>query len=303
MNKINKILILIAAIFLFFLFIIYLNFISSKKGSIRVGDVSRDYLLHLPKSSEKIPLVVALHGYKDNPRLMEFYTGLSRKADKEKFAVVYPYGTKSTEDKYLSWNGGSCCGNGVVNNVEDIDFINSLTDELIKNNNIDPTRIYLVGFSNGGLLAYKIFSETPDRYKAFAVISGSIGGKVYKNIPEYVIPQPHKPASVLVIHGMKDSRIPYYGGENTNKDGSFKSFNDSKKLWSENNGCSGAKLQEDDLIIRETFLDCKDNVKTEFYSVKDGGHVWFGSVMEFPENFLNETVTTTDIIWKFFSNQ
>jgi len=280
---------------------LYLNFFNSRKYSLDINGFTRDYLLHAPSSSEKMPLVIALHGYKDYPRLMEFYSGLSRKADKEKFIVAYPYGTNNQEDKNLSWNGGVCCGNGVLSNVSDVEFINNLTDELIRTQNVDPKRVYVVGFSNGALLAYRIAAETPDKYKAFAIVSGSIGGKVYKKLPPYVIPDPKKPISVLIMHGMNDKRIPYLGGENANKDGSFKSFKDSGDLWIRSNVCGDGVKAENKLIIHESFSKCKDEVNIDLYTVKDSGHVWFGSLMEFPKNFMGKAVPATDIIWNFFN--
>ncbi len=285
------------------LVMILLNFLGSKKQSIELGGSTREYLLHLSRShdsSENLPLVIALHGYTDNPRLMEFYSGLSRKSDREGFVVVYPYGTKNDTDKNLSWNGGSCCGNGVLSNVEDVQFINSLTDELIEKYKIDPERIYIAGFSNGGLLAHRIASETPERYKAIAVVSGAIGGKVYKKLPPYIIPNPKKPVSMLLMHGMKDSRIPYKGGLNNSKDGEFKSFKESSELWIQNNNCKGSLKTENKVSINESFENCENETRVELYSVKESGHMWFGGIGELFKNLKGESISATSIIWSFF---
>lgn len=301
----SKILILGFLVFLLTLVMIFLNFLGSKKQSIELGDSTREYLLHLPRSynaSDNFPLVIALHGYTDNPRLMEFYSGLSKKADREDFVVVYPYGTKSSSDKNLSWNGGSCCGNGVLSNVEDVKFINSLTDELIKKYKVDAKRIYIAGFSNGGLLAYRIASETPERYKAIAVVSGSIGGKVYNKLPPYIIPNPKKPISVLLMHGMKDSRIPYNGGLNEIKNGDFKSFKDSSDLWIKSNNCKGVLKTENKISINELYENCEDKTRIELYSVKESGHMWFGGIGELVKNLKGESISATDTIWDFFHN-
>ncbi len=249
-----------------------------------------------------MPLVIALHGYKDNPRLMEFYSGLSRNANKEKFIVVYPYGTKNAEDKNLSWNGGVCCGNGVLSNADDVAFINGLTDELIKTRNVDPKRVYIVGFSNGALLAYKIASETPDKYKAVAIVSGSIGGKVYKKLPPYQIPDPKKPMSILIMHGMKDQRIPYLGGENANEDGSFKSFKESADFWIKSNGCKASIKTEDKIVIHESFEKCEEGINTQLYTIKNSRHVWPGGLAEIMKNINRQSFPATDIIWNFFNN-
>ncbi len=302
-KKGTRFLIILLLVPVFILIMHFLNLLGSKKQSIELDGSNREYLLHLPRyydSSKDLPLVIALHGYTDSPRLMEFYSGLSRKAEKENFIVVYPSGTKSASDKNLSWNGGSCCGNGVLSDVKDVEFINKLTDELIIKYKIDPKRIYIAGFSNGGLLAYRIASEAPERYKAIAVVSGSIGGKVYKKLPEYVIPAPTKPISLLLMHGMRDGRISYNGGLNASKDGEFKSFKDSSELWIKNNKCGGNLKTENDTSIHESYENCEDGTRVELYSVKKSGHMWFGGIGELINNLKGESVPATKIIWSFF---
>ncbi len=277
-----------------------MSFLSTKKHSIDFKGENREYLLHIPKSyksGDKFPLVIALHGYKDNPRLMEFYTGLSRKADREKFIVVYPFGTKNNDDKNLSWNGGVCCGNGVTNDVDDVGFINSLTDELVKNYKIDAGKIYLVGFSNGALLTYRIISETPERYRAAAVVSGSIGGKVYKKLPEFRIEDPKSSISLIAIHGLEDGRIPYGGGTNKAGDGSFASFQEATDLWMEANNCSKVKLEENETVKVQKFEKCDKNL--ELYTVKNAGHVWGGGILDYKNVLKRKSFPTTDVILDF----
>jgi polyhydroxybutyrate depolymerase len=99
---------------------------------------------------------------------------------------------------------------------------------------------------------------------------------------------------------MKDSRIPYEGGLNIKKDGSFESFEDSKELWKKINECSNSINSENNLVIHESSPDCKDGVKSEFYSVKNSGHVWPGSVLELVKNIKNQSFPATDVIWNFF---
>ena len=49
------------------------------------------------------------------------FCGLSEKADKEGFIVVYPNGTGRME-RMLTWNAGTCCGCG-PRNVDDVGFV------------------------------------------------------------------------------------------------------------------------------------------------------------------------------------
>jgi polyhydroxybutyrate depolymerase len=206
------------------LIINFFSLLSTKKYSFDFKGVNREYLLHLPfgyKPSNNYPLLVVLHGFGDHPRLIEQYSGFSRKADKEKFIVAYPYGSQNKKTQKFSWNGGSCCGEAFNKKIDDVLFINSLVDKLIKQYNIDSKRVYLTGFSNGALLTYKIAAEAPEKFSAFAIVSGSIGGKIKASDPYYYLRLPKKAVPILIMHGQKDALIPYLGGLNPEKNCNF----------------------------------------------------------------------------------
>lgn len=305
--EVEKLTIVILVILFIFtiLFLNYFSLFSTKKYNFNFNGTSRDYLLHLPsfyKSSNTYPLVVALHGYGDHPRFMEQYTNLSRKADKEKFLVVYPYGTKNNSIKKFSWNGGSCCGEALNKNIDDVLFINNLVEDLEKKYKIDPKKIYLTGFSNGGLLTYRIASEKPDKFAAFAVVAGSIGGKSREKDPYYTIPTPKKPVPIIIMHGKKDESIIYSGGLNKQKNASFTSFDESKGFWIRNNNVNKKITTEDDKAIHESYQKSKEGERLDFYTIKEGLHIWFGGAMEIKNNFMGKSISATNTIWAFFKD-
>ena len=139
---------------------IFLLFIVSfaQYDTLNYDGIDRIYLLHVPSSYDglsAVPLVVALHGYSGNGAGLESLTGFSVKANSNNFIVVYPDGTGSTR----SWNAGNCCGQAMTNNVDDVGFISALIDTLSANYNIDSTRIYATGFSNGSMMSYRLAAE------------------------------------------------------------------------------------------------------------------------------------------------
>lgn len=293
-------------LFIFIILVLnYFSLFSTKKYNFNFNGTNREYLLHLPtfyNSSEIYPLIVALHGYGDSPRLIEQYSNLSRKADKEKFIVVYPYGAINDLNKKRSWNAGSCCGEALNKNLDDVLFINNLVEEIEKKYKINSKKIYLTGFSNGGLLVHKIASEKPDKFAAVAVIAGSIGGKSREKDPYYTIPIPKKPIPILIMHGKKDGSVIYEGGPNKLGNASFTSFNDSASFWIKNNKAYKKEVIENKIIIHESFIKTTNGARVELYSVKQSSHVWFGGIMEFKNNLMGKSISATDTIWAFFKD-
>jgi pimeloyl-ACP methyl ester carboxylesterase len=90
-----------------------------------------------------------------------------------------------------------------MHKVDDVAFLRALIDKLVKDGLADPPRIYLVGVSNGGMMAYRMAAEAPELFKAVAVVSAVL------DVP----PENVKAAMpVLHIHGSDDPFIPFLGG-------------------------------------------------------------------------------------------
>ncbi len=69
---------------------------------------------------------------------------------------------------------------------------------------VDPTRLVLLGFSQGGVMAYQLFLADPDRFAALAALSSWLPEEVVARHP----PTPaHEKRPVLVMHGTRDPMI------------------------------------------------------------------------------------------------
>src|SRR5207248_1712283 len=114
---------------------------------------------------------LALHGAGMNGRMMRWFTGLDRKADREGFIVVYPDGTGS--GSFLTWNAGALF-RLAGNRADDIAFLRELLDDLGKVVNVDPKRVFATGMSNGGMMCYRLAAEMSDRIAAIAPVAGTM---------------------------------------------------------------------------------------------------------------------------------
>ena len=134
----------------------------------------RNYKLHLPKDydpSKPTPVVMVVHGYTHDADVMESMTApngdpnhadsLNSLADREGFAVVYPNGTPLGRfRKGRGWNGGGGANGyapvsspAVENNYNDIGFLNDVLNQVEKEVNVDKSRVFGAGISNGGAMA------------------------------------------------------------------------------------------------------------------------------------------------------
>src|SRR5690242_15319095 len=114
----------------------------------------RHYLLHVPPGRGPFPLVMMLHGAGGSAEFAAEETGWSKLADAAGFAVVYPEGVPAKVQKapkFLTnpqeWNDGSGRGRH-----DDVGFLLAVLYDLREL--VDPSRIYVTGFSNGAGMTF-----------------------------------------------------------------------------------------------------------------------------------------------------
>jgi polyhydroxybutyrate depolymerase len=266
----------------------------------RVSGVRRSYYVHVPagfQGTAPLPVVMALHGAFGTARQFERESGLSELADREGFLVVYPQGI-GLGDFFRHWNSGYCCGKARKLNLDDVGFALAAVDDAARRNPIDRTRLYVVGFSNGGMLAYRIAAEHPDVVAAVAVVSGTIGGVPTRREPEWSIAPPTRPVALLTIHGLADENIPYDGGRGAQShgDGRAISVARSVKLWVDADRCRAEPRVESLMrgqIELRSWGDCDDGSEVLLYSINDWGHEW-------PKQDRLGGFDAAGTIWQFF---
>lgn len=164
--------------------------------SMKVGDLTRSWEEILPVAAlpRSAPIIVVLSGISApvaNEIKRDFFVPYANADDAE---LVYPVGYKE------SWNAGGCCGYAADDHVDDVAFLKALAAR------IDPGHehpLYLVGYSNGGRLAYRMACSAPGYYDAYAIVKAD--------------PQQgcvvSKPTTIVQVDSLNDYAVPYKPGE------------------------------------------------------------------------------------------
>lgn len=160
---------------------------------------ARSFLLHVPDGLlGPAPLVVALHGANQTASKMRDYTKLEQLAEEQGFVVAFGSGVQGT------WNAGGCCRP----KADDVAYLDAVlahvTDPVRARVAVDARRVFLTGFSNGGMMALRYACERSDVVAAVAAVSATV-----------VAPcAPGSPVAVLDVHGEIDAVVPLAGGRN-----------------------------------------------------------------------------------------
>jgi polyhydroxybutyrate depolymerase len=274
----------------------------------RAAGFRRTYLLHVPEGYDAgtpLPLVVAIHGAFRSGKNLERRSGLSRLADRERFVVVYPNGI-GLFGMLRHWNSGHCCGKARKDDIDDVGFVTSVIEEVSRRLRVDSTRIYLVGYSNGGMLAYRIAAEKSKMIAAFSAVAATIGGKPKPDIPEWVIPRPERPVPVVVFHGRADQNVPYdgAGGEQDQDKATSISVTRSVSFWVERNGCDPDPTTSEEAagrVVRQYWEGCNDDADVALYTLEGWKHDWPGPARtdKLDEDDPLYGFDAAEIIWEF----
>jgi len=217
-------------------------------------------------TSAPIPLVLVLHPYTSDPYLMAAHSSLDELAVDPGWLVVYPagYGTKNVDS---GWNAGACCKPANIDGVDDVGFVAALLDRLEADYPIDPDRVYVVGASNGGEMAYRAACELSGRFAAVADVIGTLLAEC----------DPTTPISVLDIHGTADTAIGYEGGGDCQQI-ECPSVAETMERWRQADGCTGdPTVTTEGDVVTTTFSTCAGGVEVVFVKVIGKGHTWYTS--------------------------
>lgn len=223
----------------------------------------RGSLLLIPKdapANEPIPLLINLHGYTGTGASQSLYTFLDEAAVEAGIAYIAPTGTEDNQGSTF-WNSNAACCNFNNSDVDDVAFIDSLIEKSSAVANIDRTRIYLFGHSNGAFMAYGYLCSGSSKVAAIAGLAGAMNTDPAKC--------KSKPNNVLHIHGEQDETILYNGGSLFGAQ--YTSAQETVDQWSEINGCSQRKDSDLDLLESLTGVDA---VKVNYRCSEGSLELW-----------------------------
>ena len=237
-------------------------------GSVKVGNTERTYLQYVPKQlGTKRPLLISCHGMNQDAPYQKGMLQIESVADTAKFVTVFPQGINN------SWD---------LDGRKDINFILKIIEKMVEQYDIDPGKVYLSGFSMGGMFTYHAMNMIPDRIAAFAPISGYTLNHTGNGIVNAVTVNANARAIPIIhTHGTSDSVVP------------FATAQPGLDLWISHNHCNATAT------VTKNYRGASHITR----------HVWSGGdngvevvLMELAgkDHFVsNDVVMTGEEIWKF----
>lgn len=183
---------------------------------------ARRYCLFKPhgvRATERLPLLVMLHGCAQDAAALASSTRMDRIAASKRFLILYAEQDRLANAQ-LCWNWyGTRSGRA----VREADSIAATIAHLCATQPIDPGRIAVAGLSAGASMAALLAIRFPERFRAVVMHSGIAPGvahsassalKAMRGVPmnaPALAKGPFLPA-LLVIHGSKDHVVAPING-------------------------------------------------------------------------------------------
>ncbi len=223
---------------------------------------------------------MVLHGAGSDAARFEAKTGFDQLADEDRFIVVYPDGIALGSTR--TWNAGRCCAPASAAGVDDVAFVVALLDRLETTYPVDVRRVYVVGHSNGAMLAQRLGCEESRRFVAVASVAGSL------ELPACV---PRRAVAMLEIHGTADRPVP------------MASAVAAVGAWRRADRCA----TEPDVAVAGSVTTqtwrCVDGTDVRLVQIVGADHPWPGSRTPPPAGqSASDALDATAVAWSFLSS-
>jgi len=275
-------------------------FAGSTVVSLTFAGTARSSILHVPANysdGTAYPLILVLHAMNETAAQMENVTEFDAMGDSDNFFVAYP---ESVGSQWVT--------TGTTNDVQ---FSVALLQTIEASYHIDPTRVYVAGYSQGARLAQQIAFCNPTLVAGVGDVAEDLDS-TWQSTCKLATP-----ISYVLFHGTADPFSPYNGrsvfGLTTY------SAMQTATNWAQVDGCanganpssstypdalnSGVKITD----TLYTWNGCSSGTTVAFYSIPSGGHTWPGGLQtKVPPTTMGPTSMNTNasqIMWQTFSPQ
>jgi poly(3-hydroxybutyrate) depolymerase/peptidoglycan/LPS O-acetylase OafA/YrhL len=247
-------------------------------STIQVGDLTRGYTVLTPAKKTlpaSAPIIVALSGLNSTQDQEIGRDGLTPYAVAGDAEVVYPLAYRE------SWNAIGCCSWAAQAAVNDVGFIQALVKR------IDPGHerpVYLMGYSNGGRLAYTLACQDPLLFDGTAVVKAD-------PMPWCDISVPQK---ILQVASTDDTDVPWYTGEKGNfRETPAAQVQNTDLRYADQCSAKTVSSHQGNMTLT-TWPDCSNGTSVSFAVYSAGVHSYPRPPVSFP--------SAAEVIWAWIND-
>lgn len=252
---------------------------AKSEHEITVDGRIRTYRLVRPKSldPDRLPMLVVLHGRTMNPAATEEQTGFLPVVGRA--IVVYPAGFGA------SWNAGACCGEAHAAGVDDVGFVTAVVRQIRSNQADASGKVYVVGYSNGGRLAYRLACEAPGLFAGVAAVEAA---------PVLPCPKP-PPVPMMIVASTADPLIHMEDAQPAVVVNGYAqpSMTHLAATWAEGEGCTTSAVHHPAPALTTTvWTGCAQSSRVALAAYEGGSHAWPAGD--------EQTPSAQRLVWRFF---
>ena len=216
---------------------------------------------HVPENLDPgvpVPLIVDVHGYSSTSSTHMDLSGFNEIANTEGAIIVYPNGVPGKNlptdpDENQAWNAGWCCAHASRDNIDDVGFITRVIEMTIEQENINSSRIYASGWSNGCAMVQRLAME-------MSHVLAAVGCMSHYLITDYV--DDYSPIPIMEVHGFLDNVVLY--------ETSLLSLPWAEDMWTNPESVDTGAIEN--MHEWASYNQCTDSMKTfetnEFFTIQ-----------------------------------
>ena len=212
------------------------------------------------KDPSPVPLVVVLHGFQSDAEVMAKITAFAAEAGQKNFVAAFGVGL----DK--SWNAELCCGASAANETDDVAYLRALILTVEEQFPVDRSKVFFLGYSNCGMMAYRMLCESPELVTSFVSVAGTNTSGCRATTPR----------PFLQISGDDDPIVPIAGSTSPTAPGvgPTPSVQGSIAGVADDFDCPKPQQQVVGPVTEQRWAPCREGVQVVFDIVKGAGHGW-----------------------------
>jgi polyhydroxybutyrate depolymerase len=241
---------------------------------------------NVPTASQpQVPLMIVLDYLGGNPTFMANFIKAGEHAASGGTVMAFP------AHQGTSWNNG-LPGNG--NTAADIAFLIDVIGDATLNMPVDPAKISMTGYSEGGFMADLFGCTRPDLLTGFGMVAAAQ--------LKTTACETRTPLKMMIFAGTKDSQVPYNGF------GTLQSAPVTLTQWENIDACNGTEaatpllptVNDGTSVVRHQIPGCPALI----YQIVNGGHNWPGAEVTLSTILLgitSQNIDATQTQWEFFA--